>query len=166
MPNIKQQDSNEKNEKAKLVLVDDEELILSSLKMILERYFTVFATQDPTEVLSIIKNNDIDILVSDEMMPLMRGCELAEKIHNEYPDICKIILSGNSDKKDIVRAVNNGHIYSFLFKPVDVTAGIYSDGRVEILSGLKKGSRVVTSGQFLIDSEANLQASFNRLQSN
>ena len=119
MRNTKQQDLGKNHKKAKLVLVDDEELILNSLKMILERYFTVFTTQDPTEVLSIIKNNNIDILISDEMMPLMRGCELAEKIHNEYPDICKIILSGNSDKKDIVRAVNQGHIYSFLFKPVD-----------------------------------------------
>ncbi|MCK4980117.1 MAG: hybrid sensor histidine kinase/response regulator, partial [Candidatus Delongbacteria bacterium] len=120
MPNTKQQDLNKKNKKAKLLLVDDEELILNSLKMALERYFTVFATQDPTEVPSMIKSNDIDILITDEMMPIMRGCELAEKIHNEYPDICKIILSGNSDKKDIVRAVNQGHIYSFLFKPVDI----------------------------------------------
>ncbi|MFO7603236.1 MAG: efflux RND transporter periplasmic adaptor subunit [Gammaproteobacteria bacterium] len=49
------------------------------------------------------------------------------------------------------------------FQPVDVVAGMQSHGEVEILSGLREGERVVTSGQFLIDSEANLQASFNRL---
>ncbi|MDA3886350.1 MAG: hybrid sensor histidine kinase/response regulator [Candidatus Delongbacteria bacterium] len=106
--------------RAKILLVDDEELILNSLKMVLERYFTVFTTQAPTEVSSIIKDNDIDLLISDEMMPKMRGCELTEKIHHEFPDVTKIILSGNSNKENIIRAVNKGHIFSFLFKPVDV----------------------------------------------
>lgn len=48
------------------------------------------------------------------------------------------------------------------FQPVDVVAGMRSDDEVEILSGLKEGDKVVVSGQFLIDSEANLQASFAR----
>ena len=48
------------------------------------------------------------------------------------------------------------------FQPVDVVSGMRSDDEVEILSGLKAGDKVVTSGQFLIDSEANLQASFAR----
>ena len=74
MPNIKQQDIVEKHKNAKLVLVDDEELILNSLKMTLERHFTVFTTQDPSEVLSIIKDNDIDLLISDEMMPAISVC--------------------------------------------------------------------------------------------
>lgn len=49
------------------------------------------------------------------------------------------------------------------FQPVDVVTGMQSQGEVEILSGLKEGDRIVASGQFLIDSEANLQASFDRL---
>jgi len=48
------------------------------------------------------------------------------------------------------------------FKPVDVSTGMRSQGDVEILKGLKAGQKVVVSGQFLIDSEANLQASFRR----
>lgn len=48
------------------------------------------------------------------------------------------------------------------FQPVDVVSGMRSEDEVEILSGLKQGDKVVTSGQFLIDSEANLQASFAR----
>lgn len=69
-----------------------------------------------------------------------------------------LIITG--ERESVVLSLGNG-----MFKPVDVTTGMYSDGRVEILSGLKKGARIVTSGQFLIDSEANLQASFNRLNS-
>jgi len=49
------------------------------------------------------------------------------------------------------------------FQPVDVVTGMASNGLVEILSGLKSGDRVVVSGQFLIDSESSLQASFLRM---
>jgi Cu(I)/Ag(I) efflux system membrane fusion protein len=51
------------------------------------------------------------------------------------------------------------------YQPVDVVTGMRSQGQVEILSGVQEGDSVVVSGQFLIDSEANLQASFSRMGS-
>ena len=51
------------------------------------------------------------------------------------------------------------------FQPVDVTPGAETDDWVEIRQGIKAGDVVVTSGQFLIDSEANIRASFARMQS-
>lgn len=50
-----------------------------------------------------------------------------------------------------------------MFQPVDVVTGMVSHDRVEILSGLEESDEVVVSGQFLIDSEANLQSSFDRM---
>jgi Cu(I)/Ag(I) efflux system membrane fusion protein len=58
----------------------------------------------------------------------------------------------------VVRALGDGRI-----QPVDVVSGMQRSGIVEILSELEAGDRVVTSGQFLIDSESNLRASFQRL---
>ncbi|HXK50145.1 MAG TPA: hybrid sensor histidine kinase/response regulator [Clostridiales bacterium] len=110
----------EGEERATILLVDDELMILQSLELVLERYFRVIKETDPVKALDILEKEKIDVLISDEMMPGMRGCDLTEKVHHLYPNICKIILSGNSDKKDIVKAINKGHIYSFLFKPVDV----------------------------------------------
>jgi len=49
------------------------------------------------------------------------------------------------------------------FRPVDVEAGIESDGQTEIRRGLKLGQRVVVSSQFLIDSEASLKGVEARL---
>jgi Cu(I)/Ag(I) efflux system membrane fusion protein len=49
------------------------------------------------------------------------------------------------------------------FQPVEVTTGMRSADRVEVLTGLEEGDAVVVSGQFLIDSESNLQASFQRM---
>ncbi len=51
------------------------------------------------------------------------------------------------------------------FKAQEVVAGMESGNFVEIISGLREGDRVVTSAQFLIDSEASLKASFSRMDS-
>ncbi len=58
----------------------------------------------------------------------------------------------------MVKALGDGR-----FQPVDVETGMRSDGRVEILSGLGEADEIVISGQFLIDSESSLQASFLRM---
>jgi hypothetical protein len=50
------------------------------------------------------------------------------------------------------------------FQPVDVTPGAESGDWIEIRQGIKAGDVVVTSGQFLIDSEANVRASFKRME--
>jgi len=76
-------------------------------------------------------------------------------------DILKIpseALIETGDRTSVIKALGNG-----LFMPVDVVAGFHAGGEVEIKTGLEEGDLVVTSGQFLIDSEANLQASFRRL---
>jgi Cu(I)/Ag(I) efflux system membrane fusion protein len=49
------------------------------------------------------------------------------------------------------------------YQPVEVKTGMKSDGQVEIIEGLQENDRIVVSGQFMIDSESNLQASFRRL---
>ena len=49
------------------------------------------------------------------------------------------------------------------YKPVEVKVGMRSEGQVEILEGLQEDDKIVVSGQFMLDSESNLQASFRRL---
>jgi Cu(I)/Ag(I) efflux system membrane fusion protein len=61
-------------------------------------------------------------------------------------------------RESVVKALGEGR-----FQPVDVVTGIRSGEAVEILTGLGEGDSVVVSGQFLIDSESSLKASFGRL---
>jgi len=51
------------------------------------------------------------------------------------------------------------------FKPQEVTLGGYSEGYYQVLNGLSEGSKIVTSAQFLIDSESNLRSAINQFQS-
>ena len=67
-------------------------------------------------------------------------------------------LIETGERASVVTALGEGR-----FQPVDVVTGMRRGGRVEILSGLKEGDQIVTSGQFLIDSESSLRASFSRM---
>lgn len=67
-------------------------------------------------------------------------------------------LIQTGQRASVIRALGGGR-----FQPVDVTVGMAVDERVEILAGLNEGDEIVVSGQFLIDSESSLQASFQRL---
>lgn len=60
----------------------------------------------------------------------------------------------------VVLALGDGR-----FKPVEVVAGPEIGEHIEIVKGINEGDRVVTSGQFLLDSEASVRASFGRMQS-
>ncbi|MCG8016200.1 MAG: efflux RND transporter periplasmic adaptor subunit, partial [Candidatus Thiodiazotropha sp. 'RUGA'] len=67
-----------------------------------------------------------------------------------------IILTG--EREIIVKYQGKGH-----FQPVDVKTGLWGDNQVEIIDGLNEGAEVVVSGQFLIDSESNIQNSLLRM---
>jgi Cu(I)/Ag(I) efflux system membrane fusion protein len=67
-----------------------------------------------------------------------------------------VIMTGQ--RKTVIKVLGDGH-----FQPIEVTTGKRADGRVEILSGLQAGEEIVVSGQFLIDSESSLQASYLRM---
>ena len=69
-----------------------------------------------------------------------------------------VIVTG--ERQAVVRALGDGR-----FQPVDVTTGISQAGMIEVISGIGEGDEVVVSGQFLIDSESALKASFLRLSS-
>jgi Cu(I)/Ag(I) efflux system membrane fusion protein len=67
-----------------------------------------------------------------------------------------LIVTG--ERQAVVKALDGGR-----FEPVEVVTGMRQGSEVEVLSGLQEGDAIVVSGQFLIDSESSLQASFQRL---
>ncbi len=69
-----------------------------------------------------------------------------------------IVSSGERDV--VIQALGDGR-----FRPVPVQTGLAADGRVQILNGLRGGERIVTSAQFLIDSEARLQGALGAMAS-
>lgn len=107
-------------EKYKIVVVDDEEHILLVTHSVLRREYDVKTFNNPSTALEFIKTNHVDLVLSDEKMgDMMSGSQLLGEVHKHDPDICNILISGQSNKDDIIRAINLGHIFSFVEKPTE-----------------------------------------------
>lgn len=103
-----------------LLLVDDEESILSALKRLLRREgYRILSANSGTEGLELLAKNDVDVIVSDQRMPNMTGEEFLRLAKELYPDTVRLVLSGYADMQSITNAINQGAIYKFLSKPWD-----------------------------------------------
>ncbi|MBI5901293.1 MAG: response regulator [Rhodocyclales bacterium] len=105
-------------EKPTLLLVDDEESILSSLKRLLRREpYQVLTAVGGEAGLDELARRRVDVIVSDQRMPNMSGVEFLRQAKDLYPDTVRIVLSGYADLQSITDAINEGAIYKFLSKP-------------------------------------------------
>ncbi|MBS4099517.1 MAG: EAL domain-containing protein [Sulfuricella sp.] len=103
-----------------LLLVDDEEAILRSLaRLFRNQGYELLTATSAAEALHLLELNDVQVILSDQRMPVMTGVEMLSLVRERYPEIIRMILSGYSDITAISDAVNKGNIYKFLFKPWD-----------------------------------------------
>jgi len=103
----------------RVLLVDDEQSILSSLKRLLRREgYEIHTADSGVEALRVINEREpFDLVMSDFRMPGMTGAELLRKVRDHSPDTIRIILSGYSEVHAIIDAINDGAIYKYLTKP-------------------------------------------------
>lgn len=103
-----------------LLLVDDEENILSALTRLLRRDgYRIFRATSGMAGLELLGQHDVGVIVSDQRMPELTGVEFLSKVKDLYPDTVRIILSGYTDLNSVTDAINQGAVYKFLTKPWD-----------------------------------------------
>jgi len=103
-----------------VLIVDDEEFVLKSISRTLKtELYKVFTASSGKEALTMIKEEKINVVITDEYMPEMRGTELLNTIKTAYPTIIRILITGNASIDTAMEAINNGEIYRFLLKPSD-----------------------------------------------
>jgi len=107
----------ESKRKYRVLFVDDEPRVTSALKAIFRREYEVFVANSGADALTLLKKNQVDVLVSDQRMPHMLGNELLAKVSKLYPQTMRILLTGFMDKKAIVDSINEGEVYRFINKP-------------------------------------------------
>lgn len=105
-------------QRPRVLLVDDEESILNSLKRLLrsEPYEVLLATSG-TRALEILAQGPVDLVISDARMPGMDGAALLARVREKHPETRRILLTGYADLNTIIKAVNEGRIHQYLSKP-------------------------------------------------
>ncbi|MCP4459749.1 MAG: response regulator [Cytophagales bacterium] len=111
----------EPKEKSKyeILYVDDEEVNLRGFKANFRKFFKVHTTISPSDAVDILKENNIQVIITDQRMPEMTGTEFLEKILPDHPDVVKIILTGFTDIAAIQDGINRCGIYKYITKPWD-----------------------------------------------
>jgi adenylate cyclase len=107
--------------KSTIMIVDDDSTILmlmSNVFMYEDNY--ILTAESGEEALVKIKNNKIDLVISDQNMPGMSGLQLLRRVRVEYPDVVTIILTASSEVETAVKAVNEVGVYQFILKPFNV----------------------------------------------
>jgi response regulator RpfG family c-di-GMP phosphodiesterase len=100
-----------------VLLVDDEPLMLSSLKGLLEFDYNVHTAENGYDALEILRRYPIKVVISDERMPHMPGHELLRQVKIASPHTIRILLTGYADLESVIKSVNAGEIFRYLNKP-------------------------------------------------
>lgn len=100
-----------------VLYVDDEENNLISFTASFRRDFNVFTSSSAKESETILANNNIHVLITDQRMPDTLGTELLADAVRKYPNQSRILLTGYTDIEALIDAVNNGQIFKYLTKP-------------------------------------------------
>uniref|UniRef100_UPI0035674B91 HD domain-containing phosphohydrolase n=1 Tax=Pontibacterium sp. TaxID=2036026 RepID=UPI0035674B91 len=105
-------------QKIKILCVDDEASVLSSLKRVLRgESYQFFSASCARDGLFLLENELVDIVVSDMRMPEVSGAEFLSDVASRYPDCARILLTGYSDIESTIQAVNEGQIHRYIQKP-------------------------------------------------
>ena len=112
--------------KKAIVCVDDENIILDSLgeqieNMFGDEFIYEYAenADEGMEVLEDLTENEISVMVivSDWLMPGKKGDEFLIEVHKKFPNIVKVMLTGQADESAIENAKQNAGLYAYISKP-------------------------------------------------
>ena len=103
--------------KITILYIDDELNNLIAFKAVFRIKYNILTAISADDALKILKENPVEIIITDQRMPKMTGVEFLESILADYPDPIRILLTGYADMNAVIDAVNKGKIFHYLSKP-------------------------------------------------
>ncbi len=105
--------------KANILYVDDDLQNLDSFEALFRREYNIFLASTAKAGLDTLERESIQVLISDQRMPEMRGTELLEIVAKRFPKIKRFLLTAYSDFDPLVEAINRGKVQGYFTKPMD-----------------------------------------------
>ena len=103
---------------ANVLCVDDEIEVLEALTRVFRKSdFKVFTANSGAEGLEMLRQERIDIVISDLKMPEMDGNQFLRKVANTSPEVMRLMLTAFTEIDDVITAINEGRIFGYLQKP-------------------------------------------------
>ena len=107
------------NQKASVVIVDDEEMVITSVRayLQLETEFEIHGFTEPEQAVKHMEHHLVDIAVSDYLMPRMSGIQFLTRAKQIQPEASRVLLTGHADKQSAIQAINEVGLYQYVEKP-------------------------------------------------
>ena len=118
--------------KYKLAIVDDHQIVIDGLRSLLkgyDQYEIVIESNHPEAIPSLLQQQQIDIMLTDVMMPVMTGVELARTVKKDFPSVKIIALSMNGEGSLVNQMIEESDISGYLLKNI---------GQTEFINALNK----------------------------
>jgi DNA-binding NtrC family response regulator len=101
-----------------ILFVDDEVNILKALARLFRiEPVRVYTASSSDEAFVVLEKESIQVVVSDQNMPGVRGVQLLQEIRQRWPDVIRMMLTGYTEMNVAVQAINQGEIYRLITKP-------------------------------------------------
>lgn len=128
-----------------VLLVDDDPGVRAGLCRALHgEPYDILEAGSAEEALAILRARAVDVVVSDEEMPGMRGTVFLKKVRESFPDTVRFMLTGKATLDNALRAINEGGISRFFLKPCDSW-----DLALSIRQGLQQRDLMVAARRLL-----------------
>lgn len=104
--------------KPRVLFIEDDAILLSSFSETFRESYTVFLAPSTVEAYELMKENSFDVVIADQIMPQETGVAFFERIRFEFPDACRLIMTGEDDIQVVIDAINKGQVYHYFRKPL------------------------------------------------
>jgi response regulator RpfG family c-di-GMP phosphodiesterase len=102
----------------RLLVVDDEEIVLVALREALTREgYDVVTCSDPLQALKVVADQGFSVIITDHQMPNLTGLEFLSQVKLTQPDATRILVTAVLSLSTVIDAINKGEIYRFIVKP-------------------------------------------------
>jgi DNA-binding NarL/FixJ family response regulator len=112
--------------KPRVLCLDDEPLVLESLRDALRRKFEIVVSTNGFEALRLLASDPFAVVLTDMRMPMLDGARFLTLAREHAPDTVRVMLTGQSALPDAAAAVNEGQIYRLLIKPCKTDDLVYA----------------------------------------
>ncbi len=138
-----------------VLYIDDEPHNLTAFKAAFRRDYNIYLAESAEEGRQILDMHDIQVILSDQRMPVMTGIEFFQSILNTHPEPIRILITGYTDVNAVIDAINLGQVYKYLTKPWNENdIRIFIDKAFEVFR-LRKENAELTSK--LLDANKKLE---------
>ena len=119
------------------------------------RLETAFSAEEAADIL---RSRPVDVIVSDERMPGVRGTDFLSEVAERYPEVVRIILTGYAGLDAAVRAINHARVFRYLRKPCPP-----DELRSAVSSAIRERAHLVAASRLVDSAEASLEPALHGL---